>query len=183
VNDIPEPRYARDFGASVKAEPAAAFDSDDVMDLKGVADLANWPGMGRSLILNSAYDVNLLKDQAIKNAMAFGDNAQFVKAALFALVDLTTSPMLASRVLLVKTLRVMITSSRGCWLVSLQLDRQRKSASSSLNTKSSLSLTTGATFEYRRFGSAVLDASYQTIEANYGRSAGEACRIKRITNQ
>jgi hypothetical protein len=75
VNDFLSIILQATYGASVKAEPAAAFDSDDVIDLKGVADVANWPAMGRSLILNSAYDVNLLKDQAIKNAMAFGDNS------------------------------------------------------------------------------------------------------------
>jgi len=57
---------AAKFGAAVKTEDADTFDSDDVIDLKLACKL--WPEAGRVLLLDSAYDANLLKDPAFKVA-------------------------------------------------------------------------------------------------------------------
>ena len=60
---------------SISATPAASFDSDSLADLAGAATAARWPAAGRSVILDSTYHTNLLKDTAFKNAMAYSDNA------------------------------------------------------------------------------------------------------------
>lgn len=54
---------------------AAAFDSNVIANLRNSANLSQWPFVGRILIVNSDYDTALMKDNAIKNAMAAGSNA------------------------------------------------------------------------------------------------------------
>jgi len=60
------------YGAAGHTGIAANFDSDDVIDLGAACDAADWPEMGRSLVLASAYHANLRKDGAIKDASAYG---------------------------------------------------------------------------------------------------------------
>jgi hypothetical protein len=183
VNDILSLVTVATFGASVKAEPSAAFDSDDVMDLKGVADIANWPAGGRSLLLNSAYDVNLLKDQAIKNAMAFGDNSPIREGRIVRLGGFDYYPDARIPSPAGENLEGFIAFKSGLLVGFAPVGPTEEVRAQLTRYEVVVEPTTGATFEYRLWGSADFDTSKQIIESNYGRSAGEAAAIKRITNQ
>jgi ATP-dependent Clp endopeptidase proteolytic subunit ClpP len=182
VNDVLSLITTATYGASVKAEPAGSFDSDDVADLKGVADLANWPSGGRSLLLNSTYDVNLLKDTAVKNAMAFGDNAPVREGRISRLMgfDYIPDSRIPSNS---ENLEGLIAYKSGLLVGFSPIGPTEEVRNLLTQYEVVVEPVTGAVFEYRRFGSAVLDTSYQTIESNYGRVAGETAAIKRITNQ
>lgn len=182
VNDVLSLITAATFGASILAQPAAAFDSDDVMDLKGICDGLNWPDVARSLLLNSAYDVNLLKDNAIKNAMAFGDNSPIREGRIVRIGGFdyypdcrfpTNSENLQGSAVFKSALLVGFSP----------VDPTEEVRNLLTQYEVVIEPVTGATFEYRRFGNAVTDASAQIIEANYGRVAGEVAALGRITSQ
>lgn len=181
VNDILSIVLAATYTNTAYSSPAAAFDSDDVMDLKGRADTANWPAAGRSLILNSAYDVNLLKDPAVKNAQAFGDNGPIREARILRIGGFDYYPdarvpangenlqgfMAAKSALLAAFAPVNPTAE-----VLQQLTRYEVVVEP----------TTGAQFEYRMWGDATKDTSKEIIESNYGKVAGEVTALTRITS-
>jgi hypothetical protein len=183
VNDVLSLVTLATFGATVKAEPAASFDSDDVMDLKGVADTANWPGMGRSLLLNSTYDVNLLKDNAIKNAMAFGDNSPIREGRIVRIGGFDYFPDARIPSPANEFLQGMIAFKSALLVAFAPVDPTEEVRNLLTRYEVVVEPGTGATFEYRLWGSADLDTSRQIIEANYGKVAGEAAAIKRITSQ
>lgn len=181
VNDVLSIILAGTYTNTAKTEPSASFDSDDVADLKGYADTANWPAAGRSLILNSAYDVNLLKDSAIKNAYAFGDNAPIREGRIQRLVGFDYYP--DSRV---------PTNSENlqgfiCWKSALLVAFSPVGPTEEVRSQLTryevvVEPTTGVTFEYRLWGDPTLDKSKEIIEANYGKLAGEVTALTRITS-
>lgn len=182
VNDVLSLFTLATFGASVKAEPSASFDSDDVMDLKGVADGLNWPGMGRSLLLNSTYDVNLLKDNAVKNAMAFGDSGPIREGRIVNIGGFDYYP--DCRFPTNSEFLQGLIAFKSAMLVGFSPIGPTEEVRNLLTQyEVVVEPSTGATFEYRRFGNATTDASAQTIEANYGRLAGEAAAAGRVTSQ
>lgn len=63
---------AANYGAAAFTGLASTFDSSDVIDIKTVVDAAGTPEAPRSIVLDSAYYNQLLKDGSIKDASAFG---------------------------------------------------------------------------------------------------------------
>jgi len=182
VNDVLSLVTLATYGASVKAENAAAFDTDDVIDLKGVADLANWPGIGRSLMLNSSYDVSLLKDKAIKDSSAWGDNAPIREGRIFRLsgFDYMGDARVPSNS---ENLEGFIAWKSAILVAFAPVDPTPEVRQQLSRYEVITEPTTGATFEYRLWGNPDMDQTREIIEANYGKVAGEAAALKRITNQ
>jgi ATP-dependent protease ClpP protease subunit len=56
---------AAKYGAAAVTSSAIAFDVDDVADLKLACDVANWPEVGRGLIIDSAHDRYLMRDGSL----------------------------------------------------------------------------------------------------------------------
>lgn len=180
VNDVLSAVTIANFATVGKSSPAGSFDSDDVIDLMGSADTANWPGAGRSMILNSAYDVNLLKDNAIKSAMNFGDNGPIIDGRITRVGGFqyfkdarvpTNSQNLQGFINFVSAMLVGFAPINPTVEVRAQLTRYEVVTDPETN----------ATFEYRLWGDALKDTSYEVIEANYGYVAGEAAALQRIT--
>lgn len=57
------------FGSAVKVIPEKAITVDDLADIARECTDAHWPLSGRSLIVSSAYDAQLKKDDSIKLAL------------------------------------------------------------------------------------------------------------------
>jgi hypothetical protein len=74
VTDILSLVTLANYGAAAFTGIASTFDADDVADLQLVCDDANWPTMGRSLLVKNAYRTSLVKDNAIQDASAYGDS-------------------------------------------------------------------------------------------------------------
>ena len=72
MNDLLSVVTLASFGAAAWDDVLANFNSDDVVDLRKVANDLHWPSIGRSLILNTTMDAQLLKDSAIKLATNVG---------------------------------------------------------------------------------------------------------------
>lgn len=65
---------AANFGDPAFTGPASGFDADDVVDINVACDDADWPEMGRGLILKPAYHGALRKDEAIQSADRYGSS-------------------------------------------------------------------------------------------------------------
>lgn len=172
---------AANYGAASFTGAANTFDSADIADLKGVADTANWPDIGRSLIVKSAYDVNLLKDTGVKAAYAFGSAepirvgtvpsifgfryfvAENIPANAQNLVGFISMP---SAILFASAPIVPDAEVRG-QLGAYQIVTHPE---------------TGVTMEYRRWGNADFDQRREVIEVNYGFAVGEAAALKRAVS-
>lgn len=181
VNDILSIVLTAAFPNAVAASPASAFDSDDVADVKGACDLLNWPASGRSLILNSAYDVNLLKDQNIKNAFAFGDNAPIREGRIVRLLGFDYYP--DARIPANGELLQGFACYKSAGLVAFSPVEPTPDVRAVMTSYEIITdPESGAQFEYRQFGDAVKDQTSSVIETNYGKLAGEAAALGRITS-
>lgn len=174
------------FGAAVKAGPAAGFSADDVADLWGSATGLNWPSSGRSLIVAHTYWQALIKDPAFKQYLAAGTDETLRRAAIssaygfenmYPVPNLTTySPTNENLVgwinwmyaVLIATAPIMPTADVRALMTRYDIVTEPK---------------TGVTFEYRRFGNVTLDKTQETIECSYGAAKGVASALARITSQ
>lgn len=181
VNDIMSIIVAATYTNTPYPQPASAFDSDDVMTLKGAADLANWPSAGRSLVLNSAYDVNLLKDPSVKNVYAFGDNSPIREGRIVRIGGFDYFPdarvpdnsqSLQGFIAFKSALLAAFSPVNPTPEVMQQLTRYEVVVEP----------TTGAQFEYRMWGDPDMDRTSEIVESNYGRTAGEVTALTRITS-
>lgn len=180
VNDVLSIILAATYTEAAYAQPAAAFDSDDVAELKGAADLLNWPAAGRSLIINSAYDVNLLKDTAVKNAMAFGDNSPIREGRILRLLGFDYIPdgrVPANG----ENLQGFIAFKSALLFASAPVEPTAEVRQQLARYEEIVDPETGATFSYRLWGNPDLDQSREAIECAYGKVAGEVKALKRIT--
>jgi ATP-dependent Clp endopeptidase proteolytic subunit ClpP len=180
VDNILAAVLAATYTNAAYAQPAAAFDSDDVAELKGVADTLNWPGAGRSLVINSAYDVNLLKDQAVKNAMAFGDNGPIREGRILRIGGFDYYP--DARVPANgQNLQGFITFKSAMLVAFSPVNPTAEVRQQLSRYEVVVEPTTGAQLEYRMWGDATKDTTREIVESNFGKVAGEATALTRIT--
>lgn len=175
---------AANFGAASLTIPAAAFNSDNVVDLEVVATDVNWPMTSRSLVLTSSYYGSLLKDPAFKSALAYGSSdpiqmARIANAYGFQNIFNMPASLLPANgenlvgwinhlnAVLVATSPIMPTPDVRA--VMTQYDVM-------------VSPTLGIALEYRRFGNAQLDKTLEAVECNYGFTKGIDAALKRITS-
>jgi|GEM_PF-460919 len=172
---------AANYGASVFTGVASTFDSVDIADLKGVADVANWPMEGRSLILKSAYDVNVLKDASVKAAYAFG-SAEPIRLgsipSIFGLDYYVVNALPSNGENLVG---VLMHKSAILFATSpiMPADEVRAQLSA---YEVVTNAETGISFEYRRWGNPDMDQRREVIECNYGYEVGEVAGLERLVS-
>jgi ATP-dependent protease ClpP protease subunit len=177
---------AANYGASIKAVPAAAFSSDDVADLYGAATGANWPMAQRSLTLDHTYNVSLLKDPTFKQYLAAGTTDALRKAQIqqaYGFEDIPIVPNLTNYspaneyligwivwryAMLVAFAPIMPTPEVRTLLTRYDVVADPK---------------TGAFFEYRQMADAQMDQSQYVVESSYGAGLGVASALKRLTSQ
>lgn len=181
VNDVLSLVTVANFGASVKISPAAAFDSDDVMDLKGVADLANWPAAMRSLVINSAYDVNLLKDSGVKSALNFGDSDPIREGRIVRIggFDYYADARVPANA---ENLQGFIVWKSAILFASAPKPPTAEVRSQLSSYEEVIDPESGAAFSYRLWGNPDTDQSREAIECAFGSIPGETAALKRITS-
>lgn len=163
--------------------PAAAFNRDSVADLRLSATQANWPMIGRSMMLDATYDNYLFKDNRLVDVNKSGDAAALRDGTIQKILGFdyygasnyipTNSEYLYGLIayqsaVLVATAPILPTEDVLAQLTSYDVITDEQ---------------TGISFEYRRWGAPSTDASNHVVEANYGYEAGEATAITRITSQ
>lgn len=169
------------FGASASVGLASAFDLLDVVDLKGVADVAEWPDVGRSLILTSAYDVNLNKQTGISSALNFGSNDAISKGSIRQIegFDYYMCNHIPANG---ESLTGMIAFMSAIIFAGSPIGPTEEVRGQLSQYEIVIDPQTGASFEYRVWGNPDFDERREIIEANYGYAAGETSALKRITS-
>jgi hypothetical protein len=170
------------YGAAVLTEPPETFSTDDIADLMGVGDIADWPDVGRVLLLDTLYGVALVKDPDLKNADKSGTDAALRQGSigsLFRFSDIylnnripTNSQnlkgfMCMPQAIIVATSPIMPAPGVRKQLVAYDVITDEQ---------------TGLTFEYRNWGDAQLDTDSEVVECNYGYVKGDPAALKRITS-
>lgn len=182
-NDVFSVVTAANFGASVKVGLATAFDSDDIIDLRQVANDLHWPVSGRGLVVDTTFGTNLLKDVSIKNADRFGGaeairDGRVPNVLGFNYFEVPSLPTNA------ETLTGFI-AYQSAVLVGFAPIAPTPEVMKLLSAYElmSVEVAPGVTImlEYRAWGNADFDESREVVECNYGYLKGEAAALRRIT--
>lgn len=168
------------YSTAVFTGAAGTFDDDDVVDIRAACVAADWPEMGRSLILDDAYYANLLKQSNIKNAMAAGSDSALRAGATgrlfgFDLYEFPSMPTNSENL-------VGFASFVSGILVATSPIAPPPGVRSLINYQVVTDPATGISFEYRYWGTPASDTDTEIIECNYGYAAGEAAAVKRLTS-
>lgn len=169
---------AAKFGAAVKTEDADTFDSDDVIDIKLACKL--WPDNGRVLLLDSAYDANLLKDPAFKAAYAAASDRAVKEGKLFPRVfgfdysEYPTIPENGENLVGFAAFK----SAIGVAFAPVPPIEEVRAAGTTYQIYTDP--TSGAVLEYRTFGDNQMDTGSHFIESSYGFERLLAGALKRV---
>jgi len=167
------------YGAATYTGAATAFDTDDIIDIRAAAMVANWPDDGRTLILDSTFDAHVFKDTKITPAYALGSDGVIIGGQL-------------PRVLGFNYAGSALIPANGENLVGFALYRSailtafspvtpEPSVMASLNRYEVMTdPVTGLTLEYREWGNPDTDSCSRVIECNYGYAKGDGAALLRI---
>ena len=172
---------AANYGTAAKVSAAASFDAQDVADIKGVCDVAEWPDVGRSLVLVSTHDVALMKDTGISAALNYGGSEAIRQGRIpqifgFDYFPCNNVPANGENLVGMASHRSGIVFAQAPIMPTAEVMQQLTAYEVFVDP------VTGASFEYRRWGSADYDTTKQVVEANYGYAVGNTAAIKRITS-
>ncbi|MGC3961314.1 MAG: Clp protease ClpP [Verrucomicrobiota bacterium] len=169
---------AAKFGAAVKTEDADTFDSDDVIDIKLACKL--WPDMGRILLLDSAYDANLMKDPGFKNAFAAASDRAIKEGKLFPRVfgfDYSEYPTIPENDEKLVGFAAFKSAIGVAFAPVPPIEEVRKAGTTYQIYTDPVS---EAVLEYRAFGDNQMDTGSHFIESSYGFERLLAGALKRI---
>jgi hypothetical protein len=150
--------------------PGAAYDSNQIADLKTVATNLNWPDVGRSLITGTTLDNALGKDPAYKLALNIGttDVIQQGKFPRLSGFDYATMPNFPGNGC---NLQGLIAFKSALATAFAPIDPapgvRKQLASYDIATD----LATGISYNHRHWGLAQADRDYEVIESAYGYAA------------
>lgn len=171
---------AANFGSASFTGAASGFDSDDIADLAGVCSAANWGNM-RSLILSVTYHTALLKDTSIKSALGYGgtEGIRTGRPPRINGFDIYESNFVPSNS---ENLVGMAAHPAGLLFVNAPIAPTPEVLQNLSQYEAVVDPATGATIEFRRWGSPDSDATKQVIECNFGSAYGNAAAIKRLVS-
>lgn len=181
VTDVLSLVTASNFGTASFTGAASTFDSDDVADLKGVADTANWPMEQRALCIGSTYETALIKDDAIKTASAYGSSDPIVNGLLPRVhgFDVASSPHIPAN----SENLVGFISHPSAIAVGFAPITPAESVLRQLTAyRAVVDPETGIMIEYRAWGDPDSDSHKEVIECNYGYKLAYAAGLKRLVS-
>jgi hypothetical protein len=169
------------YGAAGHTGLASAFNSDAVANLKMTADQAQWPGVGRSLFLDSAYDNALMKDTGIKNSMNYGGSEAIRQGRIPQIYgfDYYENPNFPANA---QNLKGWISFPSAILIATAPIAPTEEVRSQLSAYEVVVDSQTGLAFEYRRWGNPDFDTSRSVVECNYGFAPGNAAALKRIVS-
>lgn len=172
---------AGNFGAAVKTVAAPVFSADDIADLAEYATTAQWPEIGRSLVLANTYKTPLLKDNTFKQYLSYGSTDPIRKAMIqeaYGFQDMYFVPALTNYLatntsgwinhqsaVLVAFAPIMPTPEVRALLTTYDIAVEPRS---------------GAVLEYRKFGNVTTDLTQEVIESSFGAAKGVDAALKII---
>lgn len=179
-NDVLSVVTLANYGAAAITMPAAGFDSDQLANLKYACRL--WPEMGRSLMLDSEYDANLLKDPAIKHALNAASDSAIKEGRVmprifgFNYQELPTIPTNS------ENLKGFAVFQSAILVATAPVPPVQEVRNAGTTYELVTDPATGISFEYRTFGNNVTDVGTHVIECSYGFAKGNGNALKRIVS-
>ena len=180
MNDVCSPITNANYGAPVLNEVASGFDSDSVIGIKTACNKSQWPTVGRSLILDSDYDDNLQRDNAVKLAMAYG-GSEVIRDGQIPVISgfkYYQSPNLPDNG---EGLKGLVCLPPALLIATSPIMPGAGVRKVLVNYDIVVHPDLGIAFEYRYWGQAQPDSDYEVCECNYGYQYGNASALKRIT--
>ncbi|MBN8246431.1 MAG: hypothetical protein J0L84_03190 [Verrucomicrobia bacterium] len=181
IADIWSVVTAANFTATtLTAQAATAFDLDDVLALRELAQKLHWPSAVRSLVLDTAPGMALMKDSRLGYA-----NAQSLNQVRDGFPDFDVAGFKPHEVPNLpdngaeKLIGAAIYSS--AILVAAAPINPTNEVRKIIDYKRVTDADTGLTFEYRAWGDPDLDLTKEVIEVSYGYAVGEVNALLRIT--
>ncbi|MHA3773658.1 P22 phage major capsid protein family protein [Verrucomicrobiota bacterium sgz303538] len=168
------------FGAAPLAAVAASvYDTDDVFDMDGALTAANWPTVGRSLVLDSTYCTNIKKDPSIKNAAASGSTAGLREGSIgrVAGFDIDEVPNLPENG---EKLAGFAALPYAILLASAPIAPAPAVKAQLFDYREAVDKDSGLTLVYRHWADPTKDREMRTIEVGYGFAKGDVQQLKRI---
>lgn len=179
VTDILSLVTAANYGAAAFTGLASTFDADDVADIQLACDLAKWPTSMRSLIIGSAYNTALVKDNAIQAEYASGTTDPLYEGRMSRLSGFDVHPSTEIPANGENLIGMAVYPS--AILVGFSPIEPDASVKNKLEAYEVVEdPETGIFIEYRCWGDPDLDVRKEVIEVNYGYAKGEAAAIKRL---
>jgi hypothetical protein len=168
------------FGAAAITKAAAQFDSDQIALLKLACK--KWPEGGRGLVLDSAYDANLLQDPSFKFALNAASDLAIKEGRLFPRVmgfDYTENPNIPANGINLVGFAVWKYAILVAFAPVPPVEEVRRAGTV---WEMITDPATGITLEYRQFGTNTTDVATNVIESSYGYAAGLKTALKMIVS-
>lgn len=181
IADIWSVVTAANFAATtLTAQAATAFDLDDVLALREFAQKLHWPTAPRSLVLDTAPGMALMKDARLgyQNAQSLNqvrDGFPDFNVAGFMPYEVANLPDNGAE----KLIGAAIYPS--AILIAAAPINPTNEVRKVIDYKRVTDADTGLTFEYRAWGDPDLDLTKEVIEVSYGFAKGEDNALLRIT--
>lgn len=179
LTDILSVVKAAAYGAAVKSITAANYTSDDVVDLRGIANGLNWPDGGRSLVVDSSVDVALSKDPSYKLALNIG-TASVIQEGRFPNLsgfDYTWMPNFPNNG---EGLLGIIAHASAILAAFAPIDPAPGVRGQLVAYNIATDEATGISLNYRHWGLAQADRDFEVIECAYGYEPGVANALRRL---
>lgn len=169
------------FGASVKSIPAAAYDSDAVVDIQAACDDADWPDMGRALIVSREVKTALQKDPSYKLALNIGGTenirgGQLPNLSGFEFAWMSAFPTNSENLIGFAAFQSAILTAFAPVEPAAGVRQQL------LAYEVATDPATGISLNYRHWGNPDSDVDREVIETAYGYAAGVTTALMRLTS-
>lgn len=168
-------------GTTLAAAAASAFDLDEVLALRRLCSEANWPLVGRSLLLDSTFWENLHKDTRLGN-QNYGSTGAVREGRIDGKIGGFTPyevPLVPANGL--EKIAGFVAVPSALMFASAPIQPHPTLTRTVVDYSRVSDPDTGLTLEYRAFGDPIKDVVNEVIEVNYGYAVGEAAALKRIT--
>jgi ATP-dependent Clp endopeptidase proteolytic subunit ClpP len=169
------------YGAAVVTQPAAAWNSDTFKSIILAADQAQWPQVGRSVVVDATIHAQLLTDDAIKAALNYGGTEGIRKGTIPELFgfDYMSNANIPSNS---ENLNGFTAFKSAALFAQAPIEPTNEVLSQLSQYEVVVDPEVGVSMEYRLWGDPDMDTSKRVIECNYGYAAGEAAALKRFVS-
>lgn len=171
VNDVLSIITAANFGSASFTGAASTFDSDDVADLRKIAQQADWPAAARSMFLDSAYIAYLNKDGDVKTALNLGSDQVIREGKVgrlfgFDIYENSHIPGNSENLVGFMGFKSAILFASAPIQPTEDVRQQLSQYQTAVDPMSSITL------EFRQWGDPNFDTTKRVIECNYGKGVG-----------
>lgn len=167
------------YGAAVRSLVPSAATSDDIVDVRNACNAASWPDAGRGLIVDSTLDTGLMKDPSLKLALNIGGTEVIRQGKMPNIFGFNYAwmPNLPTNS---ENLVGFAAFASGILAAFCPVEPTPEVRAQLSAYEIATDAESGVSMNYRAWGLAQADRSYEVIESAYGYVAGEVQAIKRI---